>query len=255
MRRALLLGAATVALLGLVTAASAGRVEGPLGRGAGQVWLVVPSGPVRSIVVFGHGWKVAPPSASYSWVGQFRPWLDHLTAAGSAVLFPRYQLGVNDVPGLARLAAYRRGLEVGFRRLNVHGVPVIAEGYSYGASLALTYTAEAPAWRLPRPGAVDAVFPAGMIPGAPMPRLADSVRVLIQVGDKDTIAGAGGADQFWSWLRSHPRSRKRYEIIRSSGAFVATHAAPKLRTSVARRAFWAPLDRLIASARRALRRA
>jgi pimeloyl-ACP methyl ester carboxylesterase len=248
--RAFLGAAAGSGLLVPVTAASAGRVEGPFGRGDGQVWLVLPRGPVRSIVVFGHGWKVAPPSASQSWVGQFRPWLDHLTAAGSAVLFPRYQLGVNDVPGLGRVAAYRRGLHEGFKRLDAKGVPVVAEGYSYGASLALTYAAEAPAWRLPRPAAVDAVFPAGMIPGAPMPRLPGSMQVLIQVGDRDAISGAGGAAQFWSWLRSHPRPHKRYEIVRSAGAFVATHAAPKLRTLAARRAFWAPLDSLIAVARR-----
>ena len=72
------------------------RIEGPYGRGGGEVWVVVPDRPVQSVVVFGHGWKLAPPSTAYSWVGQFRPWLDHLAADGSAVIFPRYQLGVGD---------------------------------------------------------------------------------------------------------------------------------------------------------------
>jgi hypothetical protein len=56
------------------------------------VWVVVPDRPVRSVVVLGHGWKLAPPSPAHSWVGQFQPRLDHLAAGGSAVIFLRYQV-------------------------------------------------------------------------------------------------------------------------------------------------------------------
>ena len=91
-------GAATVALQS--------PVHGPYGRGADQVWIVRPTTHVRAVVVFGHGWKGAPPSASHPWVAQFRPWLDHLIAQGDAVIFPRYQLG-GDQPGSARADAYR----------------------------------------------------------------------------------------------------------------------------------------------------
>jgi hypothetical protein len=75
--------------------------------------------------------------------------------------------------------------------------------------------------------------------------------VLIQVGDADSEAGSAGASAFWSWLASHPSSRKRYEVVRSSPRLVATHAAPKSAGATARRTFWAPLDHLIAQARTA----
>jgi hypothetical protein len=225
-------------------------VHGPYGRGVDQVWIVRRPGPVHTVVVFGHGWKVAPPSPSYPWVGQFWPWLDHLTARGDAVIFPRYQLG-GDQPGAARASAYRAGLAEGFRRLALPAdTPVVAMGYSYGASLALSYAANARRWHLPQPRAVDAVFPAGQIPGVPLPPLTRSTDVLLQVGEHDTVAGAGGASAFWAWLARHPPNRKRYEVVRSHGSFVADHAAPKATTAEARAAFWTPLDLLIARARR-----
>jgi dienelactone hydrolase len=128
-------------------------------------------------------------------------------------------------------------------------VPFVAVGYSFGASLAFYYAANAATWKLPVPRAVQAVFPAGMITGAALPPLDPSVRVLIQVGDADSEAGRGGADAFWNWLSPHPAAFKRYEVIHSSPRFAATHAAPKATSPAARRAFWAPLDRLIAQAR------
>jgi dienelactone hydrolase len=229
----------------------ADRVEGPYGRSGREVWVVVPDRPVRSVVVFGHGWKLAPPSPGHSWVGQFRPWLDHLAARGSAVIFPRYQLGVGDAQDATLTLDFAAGIRAGYAVLRRPKVPVVAVGYSFGASLAFYYGANAAAWRLPLPSAVQAVFPGGMIPDAPLPRLNRSVRVLIQVGDADTEAGSAGAHAFWGWLATHPNSRKRYQVVRSSSQLVATHAAPKSPTPAAQRTFWAPLDRLIAQARTA----
>jgi hypothetical protein len=227
------------------------RIDGPYGRSASQVWVVVPDRPVRSVVVFGHGWKLAPPSPANSWVGQFRPWLDHLATGGSAVIFPRYQLGVGDAQDATRVRDFAIGIHIGYDVLGRPQVPVIAVGYSFGASLAFYYGADAAAWRLPLPSAVQAVFPGGMIPGVPLLPLDRTVRVLIQVGDADTEAGNAGANAFWSWLATHPSSGKRYQVVRSSPALAATHAAPKSATAAAQRTFWAPLDRLIARARMA----
>lgn len=126
---------------------------------------------------------------------------------------------------------------------------MIAAGYSVGASLAFTLAANARAWGLPQPAAVDGVFPAGPVPGVPLPRPPASVRVLVQVGDRDADAGRGGADRFWAWLPSTVRRRARYEVVRSSAGFPATHDAPKRTSAVARRAFWAPLDALVDRAR------
>ena len=207
---------------------------------------MVPDRPTRGLVVFGHGWKLTPPSPAHSWVGQFRPWLDHLAAAGSAVILPRYQLGAGDTQDASRVRDFAKGIQIGYAALGRPKVPVVAVGYSFGASLAFYYGANAAAWRLPVPSAVQAVFPAGMISGARLPALGPTIRVLIQVGDADTEAGSAGAEAFWSWLGSHPSSRKRYEVVRSTPALVANHAAPKSATAAARRTFWAPLDRLIA---------
>lgn len=221
------------------------RIEGPFGSGAAQVWILRPQGVMRSVVVFGHGWKASPPSPARPWVRQFAPWLEHLVGAGNAVIFPRYQLG-GDVPGPAIVDAYRRGLARGFALLHA-SVPVVVMGYSYGATLAVTYAANASRWGLPRPVAVDAVFPAGLVPGVPMLPLAARVAALVQVGDRDTVAGRPGAAPVWAWLAGH--ARKRYEVVASHDGLVVTHAAPKLSTRVARAAFWAPLDALIAAAR------
>ena len=241
-------------ILFVVIAANPTPIHGPFGAGANQVWVLRPAGPVHAIVVFGHGWKVAPPSGAYPWVGQFRPWLGHLVARGDAVIFPRYQLG-GDRPGAARADAYRVGLAEGFRRLSLPAAtPVVAMGYSYGASLALTFAANARAWHLPVPAAVDAVFPAGEIPGVPLPPLLPATRVLVQVGDRDTEAGTSGAAAFWAWLADHPARRKQYEVVRSRGSFVADHPSPKTGAAAARRAFWAPLDHLVTLAQRGLSR-
>jgi hypothetical protein len=226
-------------------AADALRIEGPFGSGAAATWVLRPVGPIRSVVVFGHGWKAAPPSSANPWVHQFAPWLAHLVAGGSAVIFPRYQLG-GDAPGPAFVEAYRRALQRGFSFLHTTA-PVVAMGYSYGATLAVYYAADATRWGLPRPAAVDAVFPAGLVAGVPLPRLAPAVSVLVQVGDHDTEAGPPGAASIWAWLAGHVR--KRYQVVVSGGSFVAVHAAPKETTPAARRAFWAPLDGLIAAAR------
>ncbi len=226
--------------------ASRDRLEGPFGHGAGEVWLVIPRGPVKTVVVFGHGWKLYPPSAGRPWVNQFRPWLDHLAGEGAVVIFPRYQLGLGDSQDATRVDSFRQGLTEGFARLKRPRLPVVAAGYSFGASLAFYYAANARLWRLPAPAAVDAVFPAGTIAGAPLPSLPRSIRVLIQVGDRDTEAGTGGANAFWAWLRDHPAARKRYETVRSHGGFVAIHAAPKETSAAAQQVFWQPLDALIA---------
>jgi dienelactone hydrolase len=225
------------------------RIAGPYGTGGAAVWLVLPNRPERSVVVFGHGWKLTSPSPGHPWVDQFRPWLDHLAAGGSAVIFPNYQTGPGDAGDAARVQDYATAVRTGYTRLGRPKVPIVTFGYSFGASLAFYYSANARTWRLPAPRAVQATFPAGMIPGAALPPLDPSVRVLIQVGDADTEAGRGGADAFWNWLSSHPAPLKRYEVIHSSPELVATHAAPKETSPAARRDFWAPLDRLIALAR------
>jgi pimeloyl-ACP methyl ester carboxylesterase len=134
--------AAVAVVLSSAAAGSAvfpARIEGPFGRAAAQVWILPAEGRLRSVAVFGHGWKAAAPSSRFAWVAQFRPWLDHLASRGNAVVVPRYQLGANDSVGPARVSPYRRGLATAFARLQRPRVPVIVAGYSFGASLAFYY--------------------------------------------------------------------------------------------------------------------
>jgi hypothetical protein len=240
-----------VASLTIATALGAATptpILGPYGRGAAQVWVLQPAGPVRDVVVFGHGWKHAAPSPSYPWVGQFRPWLEHLLANGSAIIFPRYQLGYGDAVSPERVRAFEDGVRLGYLELGRPQVPFVSVGYSFGASLSFYYAADASSLHLPVPRAVMAIFPAGMVGGARLRTLPPRVRVLIQVGDRDVTAGRGGANAFWARLAGHPK--KRYEVIHSTATFSADHTAPKQTSSEARRAFWQALDRLIAEALR-----
>jgi pimeloyl-ACP methyl ester carboxylesterase len=234
---------ACLAAVVLASATAAGRIEGPFGHGDDQVWIMPAHGPPRDVVVFAHGWEAERPVGN-SWARQFRPWLRHLAARGSAVIFPRYQYGSKDVPGPARARAFRRGVRLGLRKLGAHGLPVVVAGYSFGGSLAMAYAADSARWSLPRPSAVDAIFPAGPVRRVPFDHVARRERVLLQVGDRDDVAGTSGAKAFWHRLRGHPR--KAYRVVHSHGRFVADHAAPKLSSRPARHAFWAPLDRLIA---------
>ena len=112
-------------------------------RGADAVWLVLPNGPVRSVVVFGHGWKLTPYFPGHPWVDQFRPWLDHLAAGGSAVIFPNYQLGSGDAGDVTRVQDFAAAIRTGYIRLGRPKVPFVAVGYSFGASLAFYYGANA----------------------------------------------------------------------------------------------------------------
>jgi dienelactone hydrolase len=239
--------AAGVAALVLASAAAgAQRIEGPFGGGDDQVWVVPAHGTPRDVVVFAHGWEVKRPVGD-SWVRQYGPWLHHLASQGSSVIFPRYQYGGNDVPGQARALAFRRGVRLGLRKLGAHGLPVVVIGYSFGGSLAMAYAADSARWGLPRPAAVDSVFPAGPLRNVPFDHVAGAERILLQVGDRDTVAGTSGARAFWHRLRGH--RRKAYEVVRSHGRFIAQHQAPRLSSLAARHAFWAPLDHLIAVSR------
>jgi hypothetical protein len=68
------------------------------------------------------------------------------------------------------------------------------------------------------------------------------------VGDADR---PGSAQAFWHWLGRHPGGSKEFRTVRSTPTFRADHSAPALSTPAARRAFWRPVDRLIAWARTA----
>jgi acetyl esterase/lipase len=225
----------------VAVAARTPRLDQPLGSGADAVWVLRPAGPVRDIVVFGHGWSTPLPSEG------FAPWISHLRARGSIVIYPRYRVSAAE-PTASALAAFRQGLVTAFRSLGALHVPVVALGKSFGASAVFYYAAEARSWGVPAPRAVISIFPAlpidGVLPDASLPA-SDTAEIF--VGAADTVAGSAGADAFWSWLAQHPSAHKRYIVVRSRPGFVADHNSAQRSDPIARAIFWRPLDALIAA--------
>jgi acetyl esterase/lipase len=226
---------------------TAAGVATPYGLGASQVWVLRPArGEVRSAVVYVHGWGAALP---FEW---HLAWFDHLLSRGSAVIFPRYQGGSADDPLVTTPLDLRLGLELGFRALDEDGIPVVAAGFSVGATLAFVYAAQARVWALPRPEAVYAIFPIDPVAIDPTLDVAPArgTRLLLLVGEDDAVVGRAGADAIWSELRSLPASAKELRVVRTTDDLLADHEAPTyVRSEAVRRTFWAPLDRLVEQAR------
>jgi hypothetical protein len=205
------------------------------------VWVLRPHGQAKSVVVFGHGWSTPFPAG-------FGPWVAHLRAGGSVVIYPRYRVSALDSTTSA-LAAFRAGVESAFRILGHLHVPVVAVGKSFGGSAVFYYAAAARSWGVPAPTAILSIFPAGPIGALPIGRLAADTFVELFVGDADTTAGSGGANAFWGWLSGHRTDRKRYVIIHSRPGFVANHDSAQRTDAIAQAVFWKPLDLLIARVR------
>jgi acetyl esterase/lipase len=226
-------------------AVASGSVASPpvtrLGHGAREVWVLWPDGRATSVVVFGHGWSTPFPSG-------FGPWVAHLQARGSIVVYPRYRVGAGDSTSSA-LAAFQAGIVSAFKRIGRVSVPVVAVGKSFGGSAVFYYATAARSFGVPPPTAILSIFPASPIGSLPSGRLAQNTDVELFVGDADTTAGSAGADAFWRWLSGHPSSRKRYVVIHSRPGFVANHDSAQRSDKLARAIFWTPLDLLIARAR------
>jgi hypothetical protein len=206
-----------------------------LGAGAAEVWILWPRAAPTSIVVFGHGWSTPLPTDA------FAPWLAHLRARGSVVVYPRYRLEAGDATSAA-LVAFEQGVRTAFAHLHaLRGLPVVAVGKSFGGSAVFYYAADAATWHVPAPEAILSIFPAGPIGALPPRRPPARTRVTFFVGDADTVAGSGGAQTFLHWLGG----RARYVVVHSRPGFVADHDSAQRSDTAARAIFWTPLDRLI----------
>ncbi len=207
-----------------------------LGSGAQTVWILWPLRSATSIVVFGHGWSTPVPAG-------FGPWIAHLRARGSIVIYPRYVEPGESVQ--AALLAFESGLREAFDRIGPTRLPVVAVGKSFGGSAVFYYAGSARSLGLPPPEAILSVFPALPLGTLPARLPAPSTFVEFLVGDADTIAGSAGADEFWRWLADHPQREKRYVVVHSRPGFVADHDSAQRSDRIARAVFWAPFDRLI----------
>jgi pimeloyl-ACP methyl ester carboxylesterase len=217
-----------------------GVAERSVGAGTNQVWLFEPKGQEpKALVVFLHGRGDAREDTPY----YHRPWLRHLAERGNAVLYPRYE----KIPGDSRALRFLVDAVPPAAAQLPKGLPVILIGYSRGGGLAVDYAALHPEVGIPR--AVLAVFPVLLDARLHLRSIPPSVRFLVLVGDRDTQVGADGArDLLQQLLRAgYPRRLLRAELVRSQGAFRATHLSVLENSPGARRAFWARADRLIAA--------
>ena len=223
----------------------------PYGTGASQVWVLRPRhGEVKSVVVYLHGYTAYLP---FEWHLQ---WMDHLLANGSAVLFPRYQEGlagdgVDDAFVILPLNL-EDGLQTGFRALDYHDEPIVAAGFSVGATLAFIYAARADEWHVPAPQAVYSIFPVHpylIDVGLDLSAL-DRTRSLILAGENDEVVGQDGAKKLMELLTGLPAGLKELRLIRKTDAIFADHESPTLvDRPITRETFWTPLDELVEQAR------
>jgi len=229
----------------------AGGTATPYGVGAGRVWILIPRrGAIGSVVVYLHGWTAYLP---FDWQ---QTWFEHLLARGSAIVFPAYQDGIDDSFVVAPYDM-RDGLVLGFRALRRPNLPVVAVGFSLGATLAFVYAAQAGEWGVPVPKAVYSIFPVDPYEVEPSLDLAaiHGIPVLLRAGDHDDVVGRIGSDALAAMLGAGEKRLLDYRIIHSGKRLWADHEL--LPTSAwdpaTRKVFWTPLDRLVQTTRAASR--
>jgi pimeloyl-ACP methyl ester carboxylesterase len=218
---------------------------GPIGRGARQVWFYPAKGDAKSVVVFLHGYGGAREETPVNHL----PWIKHLAAGGSDVIYPRYEVGgsLDPYPDLdAAIAAARK-------RLGDPHVPEIVIGYSRGGRVGVDYSA-VQASRGEEPAAILAVFPGLNSPGevlGPLDKLDSKTTLVMMVGDKDTGVGGVGARAILARLAQAGFPAARIQIIgvKSTKTFQATHLSVLDPGPGAQRAFWVPADKLVDSVR------
>jgi len=195
------------------------------------------------VVVFLHGWIAVDPE-------HYRPWIAHLVRGGATVIYPAYQEApfldtASPLPNA--LVAVRLALE----RARVAPGRLVVAGHSAGGALAADYAASARSAGLPVPAAVFSVYPGRSLRGIDLRIPTVSARgisagtvVLALAGAGDRVVGSRVARTI---VRTATRARARLRIIRDPR--VDDHTAPQRSDPIARRTFWAPLDRLIAATR------
>ena len=211
------------------------------GKGADMVWVFRPHRKPDSVVIFLHG--LGGPIEDRP--DNHRPWLVHLAQKGSAVIYPRYEVG--PMPDVMNHVL--NGVETGMEGLGLPKVPVVVIGYSRGGRLAVEYAAVAARYGR-SPEAVLSVFPGGLSPREPtipLNTLRPSMRLTLMVGDKDTVVGGQGARDLIRRLSAanFPVKQIRFVAVHSKPNFTADHLAPLQTTKAARAAFWTPADKMV----------
>jgi pimeloyl-ACP methyl ester carboxylesterase len=219
--------------------------QGPLNSGPDEVWFYAAKGKPRSLVIFLHGFGGPTEETPANHL----PWLKHLVAMGSDVVYPRYEVGGSPDP----FPSIQRAVSTATEKLGRPHVPVVVIGYSRGGRIAVDYAAlRAADGHEPR--LVLTVFPAVYSPHERLvsfKHLDSKLKLAIMLGDKDTSVGGEGARTILARLElaNFPPSQIKLIGIKSKGKFKASHLSVLDDSPAARRAFWLPTDHLIDSVR------
>jgi dienelactone hydrolase len=193
------------------------------------------------VVVFLHGWSAVDPAFYGAWIG-------HLVRRGATVVYPTYQVApfVDTVTPLANTLV---ALRLALAEVRVAPGRLVVAGHSAGGALAADYAASARAAGLPAPAAVFSVYPGRSLRGIPLRiptvsarTIPAGTRVRVLAGARDRVVGTRVARTI---VRTATRARATLRIVRDPA--VDDHGAPQRSEPAARRAFWAPLDRLVAA--------
>lgn len=248
MRRVLLLGAAVAAAgCGGSSAPHLTALEqqGPIGSGPKEVWFYAAKGKPRSLVIFLHGYGGPTEETPKNHI----PWLKHLAAQGSDVIYPRYEVGgeANPYPNIDA------AVDEASSRLGKPHVPVVLIGYSRGGRVAVDYAAVRAA-RGDEPSAVLAVYPGEHSQYeklGPLKKLDSKLKLEIMLGDKDKSVDGRGARLILARLElaNFPGAQIRLIGIKSTRTFTADHFSAMKSTPGAKTQIWKPADELIDSVR------
>jgi hypothetical protein len=256
-RVATLLATSVAGLLLLGSSASAAPSSAivrlaDVGSAANEVWIFLPEKTPQCVLTFIHDKGDLSPA-------RYTSWLDYTVLNDQcAIVFPRYGVGPR-ASAAAKVRGLRAGVSTGMvyvlktsfvagGRAAFRASPAIVAGFGAGAGLAVTYVTSASAWGFTTPKALDLVFPV-VSATSPLPtaRLAPAMRVLVQLGDRDTIAGRASALAVRRYLGSRSPARTQIRVIRSTPSLSAVHNAPLQVNTASETAFWGALDVLIGS--------
>jgi acetyl esterase/lipase len=215
-------------------------------------WLFEPTGPRSDgtpvalqplpLVIFLHGFTVVDPEV-------YHVWIEHLVRRGTIVVFPDYQAANVPFSGETLVAtdlsapqAIQDAIRAAVRELasGDHAQPDLTQvtmvGHSLGALLAADYAGRATP-DLPAPAALLLVVP-GCLPDCDVTQMAQipaTTRVLVLVGNQDTLAGEDTAKLVWAELGQIPADHKDYVHLRGDDhgqpPLVADHFIPLTTTS------------------------
>jgi len=205
-----------------------------------QYYIFEPAQPAPAtapVVLFLHGWLAYRPRT-------YMVWIEHIVKKGYIVVWVRYDAGLRLPATFAdrALVTWRDALNLlatwqGHVQPERDAQGVIKTaivGHSAGGYLSAILAALAafPANGIPQPYAVVAIEPGGLgiIPGASFADIDPSTKMVIVVGDEDTVVCIATAVALWQETSQIPNQSRDFLLVQSdtwgSPAQIANHFFP-----------------------------